>query len=345
MAEITAQLVKELRERTGAGMMECKKALVEASGDLAEAEVVLRKRGIAAAAKKSSRATRQGLIASYLNDDATLGVLIEVNCESDFVARTEEFQAMAANLAKQVAESGPYAEGDEGLAQLNAQPYIADPSTTVAQLISASIAKIGENQGIPRLARLAVAGTGGLGLYIHPGSQLGVLIELSAKKAETSSKEDFQELVKDLAMQVAAADPMFIRKEDVEAAVLDREKDIQRGRALAEGKPEKMVDRIVEGRMAKFYEEICLLEQPFIKENTLTVNQLVSQKAASLGDELDVVRCRPLQSGRHRRSATRAPRKSRQHGKALPWKRLFRFQQLFRLPGSRMSDGQSSPTE
>ncbi len=295
MAEITAQLVKELRERTGAGMMECKKALVEANGNLAEAEVILRKRGVAAAAKKSSRATKQGLIGSHVNEDATLAVLIELNCESDFVARTEEFQSMAANLARHVAESGPYAEGDAGVAQLHEQPYIADQSTTVARLIADSIAKIGENQGIPRLARFAVgengaSAKGGLGLYVHPGSQLGVLVELSATKAETVGKPEFLDLAKDLAMQVAAADPMFIRKGDVDEAVLEREKEIQRGRALAEGKPEKMVDRIVEGRMAKFYEEICLLEQPFIKENTLTVNQLVAQKATALGDELEVVR-------------------------------------------------------
>jgi elongation factor Ts len=295
MAEITAQLVKELRERTGAGMMECKKALQEANGDLGEAEVVLRKRGIAAAAKKATRATKQGLIASYLSADAKLGVLVEVNCESDFVARTDEFQAMAQNLAKQVAEGGSYAAGDAGVAQLMEQPYIADPSVTVGQLIAASIAKIGENQGVPRLARVAVGETGtpaegGLGLYIHPGSQLGVIVEMSATKPETAGKEDFQDLVKDLAMQVAAADPMFIRKEDVDPAVLEKEKSIQRDRALAEGKPEKMVDRIVDGRMSKFYEEICLLEQPFIKENSLSVNQLIAQKAGALGDELGVVR-------------------------------------------------------
>ena len=180
MAEISAQLVKQLRERTGAGMMECKSALTEAKGDLNDAEVVLRKRGIASAAKKASRSTKQGVIASYIHPGSQLGVLVEVNCESDFVARTD----------------------------------------------------------------------------------------------------DFQGLVHDIAMQVAAADPQFIRKEDVTQEALDREKEIQRSRALAEGKPEKMVDRIVEGRMQKYYEEVCLLEQPFIKENTITVGDLVKQKIA-----------------------------------------------------------------
>jgi elongation factor Ts len=188
--EISAQLVKQLRDRTGAGMMECKAALTEAKGDVAEAEVVLRKKGIASAAKKSSRSTKQGVIASYIHPGAQLGVLIEVNCESDFVARTD----------------------------------------------------------------------------------------------------DFQELVHDLAMQVAAADPQFIRKEDVTQAALDKEKDIQRARALAEGKPEKMADKIVEGRMNKYYEEVCLYEQPFIKENTTSVADLVKSKIAKLGENISVSR-------------------------------------------------------
>ncbi len=190
MAEITAQLVKELRERTGAGMMECKKALTEAKGDVAEAEVVLRKRGIASASKKSSRATKQGTIGTYIHPGAQLGVMIEVNCESDFVARTD----------------------------------------------------------------------------------------------------DFQELVKDIAMQIAAADPQFIRKEEVTQEFLDKERDIYRERAKNEGKPEKMLDKIVEGRMAKFYEEVALLEQPFIKDNTVTIGQLIATKIAKLGENIAVAR-------------------------------------------------------
>ena len=188
--EISAKLVKELRDRTGAGMMECKKALVEANGNLAEAEIILRKRGIASAVKKASRVTRQGIIGSYIHQGSQIGVLIEVNCESDFVARTA----------------------------------------------------------------------------------------------------DFQELVKDLAMQVAAADPQFIRREDVTPAALDREKDIQKARALGEGKPEKMVDKIVEGRLAKFYEEVCLYDQPFIKENTTTIADLIKTKIAKLGENISVSR-------------------------------------------------------
>ncbi len=190
MAEITAQLVKQLRERTGAGMMECKSALVESKGDIGEAEVILRKRWIASAGKKASRATKQGLIGSYIHHGGQLGVLLEVNCESDFVARTD----------------------------------------------------------------------------------------------------DFRELVHDVAMHIAAADPQYLRKEDVPASALDKEREIQRARALAEGKKPEVVDRVVEGRMNKFYEEVCLYEQPFIKEGTLTVGQLVKTKIAKLGENITISR-------------------------------------------------------
>jgi elongation factor Ts len=190
MAEITAQLVKDLRERTGAGMMECKSALVEAKGDLGEAEIVLRKRGIASAHKKASRVTKQGLIGTYIHHGGQLGVMVEVNCESDFVARTD----------------------------------------------------------------------------------------------------DFKELVHDISMHVAAADPKYVRKEDVPAAELEKEKDIQRARAIAEGKPEKVADKIVEGRMGKFYEEVCLYQQPFVKENTLSVEEVIKTKIAKLGENISVAR-------------------------------------------------------
>ncbi len=188
--EISAKLVKELRDRTGAGMMECKKALIEAKGNLPEAEIILRKAGITKAGNKATRTTRQGIIGSYIHPGSQLGVLVEVNCESDFVARTD----------------------------------------------------------------------------------------------------DFQQLVKDLAMQVAAADPQFIRKEDVTADVLDKEREIQRARALQEGKPEKMVDKIADGRMAKFYEEICLYEQPFIRDNATTVGDLIKAAIAKLGENISISR-------------------------------------------------------
>lgn len=283
MPEITAQLVKELRERTGAGMMECKAALKEANGDMAEAEVVLRKRGIASASKKSARTTRQGRIEAYVAAGSGLGVLAEVNCESDFVARTDDFGALSRDVARQVADANP-----ADVAALYAQQYSGDPSMTVEEFIKSRIAKVGENMGVARFARYATD-SGKVETYIHPGAQLGVMVEIACPAAALASA-DFEELAKDIAMQIAATDPAAIRREDVSQAAIDKEKDIQRARALSEGKPEKILDKIVEGRMAKFYEEICLLEQPYIKENSMKVDDLIKTKAGKLGGAITVTR-------------------------------------------------------
>jgi elongation factor Ts len=281
MAEITAQLVKQLREKTAAGMMECKSALVEAKGDLAEAEVVLRKRGLASAAKKATRSTKQGLIGVQIAADGKTGAVIEVNCESDFVARTDEFQQMVANLGQQVV-----AESPASVEALKAAVYAADPTYTVEALLKAKIAKVGENMNIPRFARRSASGV--LGSYVHPGSQLAVLVDLTSGKSETAKSDAFKELLHDVAMQVAAADPKFVRREEVTDEFLKQEREIQRVRALAEGKPEKIVDKVVEGRMSKYYEEVCLLDQPFIKDNAVSFSQHLAAKGKELGDTLDV---------------------------------------------------------
>lgn len=281
MAEITAQLVKQLREKTAAGMMECKSALVEAKGDLAEAEVVLRKRGLASAAKKATRSTKQGLIGVQIAADGKAGALIEVNCESDFVARTDEFQQMVANLGQQVVAQSP-----ASVEVLKTSVYAADPSFTVEELLKAKIAKVGENMNIPRFGRRAAAGV--LGSYVHPGSQLAVLVDVTCGKPETAASEAFIEVLHDVAMQVAAADPRFVRREEVTEEFLAKEREINRARALAEGKPEKIVDKVVEGRMSKYYEEVCLLDQPFIKDNAVTIAQFIAAKGKELGDTLDV---------------------------------------------------------
>lgn len=278
MAEITASLVKQLREKTGAGMMECKSALVEANGDLAEAEVVLRKRGLASAAKKSARSAKQGLIGVHISADGRTGVLVEVNCESDFVARTEEFQQMVTEMAGLIAAKKP-----ANLAALMSTPTAEGP--TVEETLKSKIAKIGENMVIPRFAVHEAQGV--LGSYVHPGAQLAVLVDVTPSDA-AAARPEFAELLHDLAMQVAAADPKFVSKEQVTAEYLEQEKDIQRARALAEGKPEKIVDKVVEGRMAKYYEEVCLLEQPFIKENSMTISQVLAEKGKALGATLGV---------------------------------------------------------
>ena len=280
MAEITALMVKQLRERTGAGMMECKKALEEANGNLDDAVDVLRKRGIASAAKKASRSTKQGSITVALSTDSTSGAILEFNCESDFVARTEDFQTMVNELTQQALEA-PAGTTRDALLE---QPYRADASQTAGQIIAGKIGKIGENMQLARFEKLE---GGVIVSYIHAGSQLGVLLQVSGASA---SSAELQDLLRDVAMQVAAADPQFVRREEVTAAVLEKEREIQRERARQEGKPEKVIEKMIEGRMSKFFEEFCLLEQPFIKDNALTVGQLIADKAKTLGEPLSVVR-------------------------------------------------------
>lgn len=283
MAEITALMVKQLRERTGAGMMECKKALEEAKGSIDDAIDVLRKRGIASAAKKAARSTKQGSITVALSADRAAGAILEFNCESDFVARTEDFQTMVNELTSQALEAPLGTTRD----QMLEQPYRADASQTVSQVIAGKIGKIGENM---QLARFEKMEGGLLGSYIHPGAQLGVLVQVTGASAGAASNEELQELLRDVAMQVAAADPQFVRREEVTAAVLEKEREIQKERARQEGKPEKVIEKMIEGRMSKYFEEFCLLEQPFIKDNAVTVGQLVADKAKKLGESLTVAR-------------------------------------------------------
>lgn len=283
MAEITAAMVKQLRERTGAGMMECKKALEEAKGDLDGAVDVLRKRGIASAAKKASRSTKQGSITVALGEDRAAGSILEFNCESDFVARTEDFQTMVAELTQQALEAPLGTTRD----QMLEQRFRADGSQSVGQVIAGKIGKIGENMQLARFEKIE----GGLiGSYIHPGAQLGVLVQVTGASPATAKNDEVQELLRDVAMQVAAADPQFVRREEVTGALLEKEREIQRERARQEGKPEKVIEKMIEGRMSKYFEEFCLLEQPFIKDNALTVGQLIADKAKKIGEPLSVAR-------------------------------------------------------
>jgi|SRR5271165_2733336 len=299
MAEINAQLVKQLRERTGAGMMECKSALVEANGDIDKAEVILRKRGIASAGKKSARSTKQGLIGAHISADGKLGVLVEVNCESDFVARTDEFQTLTGDVAHHIAETRPKRVRLEDITEaeranikshlvLYEQKFARDQNVTVADVVKTKIAKLGENIAVSRFTVFEVTGHGIIAHYIHTGAQIGVLVEIHTA-SDLATNADFQTLVRDLAMQVAAANPQYVSKEDVAPAALAKERDIQKDRVLKEGKPANVADKIVEGRLSKFYEEVCLLEQPFIRENSIIVRELLKSKAGAFG-ELKVAR-------------------------------------------------------
>jgi len=301
MAEITPQLVKQLRDRTGAGMMDCKRALVAANGDINEAEIILRKQGIASAAKKQSRSTKQGMVAAHISANGKVGVLVEVNCESDFVARTDEFQQLAADVAEHIAVQKPRAVRLEEITEaeranfkaheaLYEQKFAKDQAGTVADFVKSKIAKLGENIAISRFVVYEISGPGVAAHYIHTGSQIGVLLEIRTGSDNVLDNSDFKILMRDVAMQVAAANPLFVDRQCVPHDLLERERDIQRDRARGEGKPEKMLDKIVDGRMSKFYEEVCLMDQPFIRENTISVGELIRNAAGKLGATIEVAR-------------------------------------------------------
>jgi len=270
---ITAQQVKDLREKTSAPMMDCKNALTDAQGDMNATEVILRKRGIATAQKKAGRTAQEGLVAAVVRPDASLGALLEINCESDFVARTDVFQGLLHNLTEQVAAQNP---GD--LDALLASPY-GSSGHSVKEAVGEAVGKLGENIVVRRFVRYARTGHGWLGSYVHHG-KIGVLVEASSDKEATAA---LKEALKDVAMHVAASDPRFILREHVDPKLLATEREIQAARARTEGKPEKILEKIVEGRLAKFYEEICLLEQPFIRETNMSVSQWLASRAAEIG--------------------------------------------------------------
>ena len=257
---ITAAMVKELRERTGAGMMDCKKALAETDGDMKAAIDYLREKGIAKAEKKAGRIAAEGAVTAYLSADAKAGAIVEINCETDFAAGNEQFRALSAKIAKHIAETNPV-----DLDALNASTL---DGKEVAALITEATATIGEKISLRRFARYE--GAGRVATYIHMGGKIGVLVELSGGD---------EQLGKDIAMQIAAAAPIAVDRSGVTADDIEHEKEVLRKQALEEGKPEKIVEKMVEGRINKFYEEVCLLEQKFVKDS----EQIVSAGRGSVG--------------------------------------------------------------
>ena len=269
MAEISAKIVMELRGRTGAGMMDCKKALAAVEGDMEKAIDYLREKGLAAAAKKQSRIAAEGLVGSFVCKECATGALVEVNCETDFVAKTDKFKALVADVAEQVAKKNP-ADVDA----LLKQPFFKDESTTIEQMVTAATAEIGEKISIRRFVRYE----GGIvESYIHMGGQVGVLVQ-----AEGTPNE---EVIHDVALQIAAASPVapeYVRREEVDPSHLEHEKEILVAQARNEGKPEKIIEKMVEGRIVKFYKEVCLLEQAFVKDADVSVGKMIEQKAKGL---------------------------------------------------------------
>lgn len=290
MAEISAAIVKELRERTGAGMMDCKKALSETNGVLEKAIEYLREKGLAAAAKKAGRIAAEGLVNAYIANDKKVGVLVEVNCETDFVAKNPDFQQFVQDLALAIAEKAP--ANNDDLANIKLAG-----SATVAETVTNLVAKIGENIKIRRFERFECNENKLVDSYIHMGGKIGVLIECSFSKKETAENPEFLALVKDLAMQVAAAKPEYVRREEVPAEVLEREKAIYKAQAMNEGKPEAIAEKIMIGRLDKFYKEVCILEQVFIKDSNLTITKILQDINSKLGENITVSRFARFEKG------------------------------------------------
>ena len=277
MAEITAALVGKLREMTNAGMMECKKALTEAKGELDVAVDILRKKGAASATSKSAREAREGLITQYIAPGGCLGLLVEVNCQTDFVARNDMFRAFADDVAKRLA---------------------ADPKTDFEADRINMVAQIRENIQIPRHARMEVSGNGLVAAYIHTGAKVGVLVEVGAGKESTVTNDVFKQLVKDITLQIAAGHPYAVSREEVPADVVAKEREIAAQSDRLKGKPAQALEKIIQGIVEKFYQTYCLVDQGFVKKNSeVSVKDHVASVAKELGDEVTIRRFVRFQVG------------------------------------------------
>ncbi len=263
---ITASQVKELREITGAGMMDCKKVLTETDGDMEKAMELLRERGIAKAAKKSDRIAAEGLVDCYISEDGKVGAIVEVNSETDFVGQNEEFKTFVMDIAKQVAEKNP-----ANVEELLAQESITEAGKTVQEVLTDKIAKIGENMNIRRFERFE--STGLVEKYIHGDGKIAVLVDFA--------KGD-KAIAKDVCMQIAAAKPEYLKREDVPAERVEKEMEILKAQAMNEGKPAEIAEKMVQGRLGKFYGEICLVEQDFVKDSDKKVSKVLEENNAEI---------------------------------------------------------------
>lgn len=271
---ITASMVKDLREKTGAGMMDCKKALVATDGDMEKAVDYLREKGMAKAAKKSGRATSEGLVTLAASADGKTVALASLLCETDFVSRGDDFKGFAAHVAQVVLEKAP-ADG-------------AALEALIGTSLTELIAKTGENMKLGRFARRSCAANGAIGQYIHSNCKLGVLVDLECGKPETAASAEVKTLGKEIAMQVAALKPMSLDRASLDPAVIEREREVYREKARNDGKPEKIIEKIAEGAVNKFCKEVCLMDQAYIRDDKKSVDQLVKETAKALGDTIKV---------------------------------------------------------
>ena len=279
MAEITAALVKQLREMTDSPMMECKKALVEAEGDIDKAVDVLRTRGIAKSVKKAGRETNEGAVATYICECGKCAGIAEVKCETDFVSGTDKFKTLAGKVAQ--------AACTEGLADVEALKAVEVEGTTVEGLIQEAIMTMGENVTLGRFDRLEVE-NGAISSYIHMGGKIGVLVSFAFEKPETAESAEFKAMAHDVAMQVAAAKPLCAVRADMDQSVIDHEMEIYRSQAAESGKPEAIQEKMALGRLEKFYKENTLVDQEFVKNPDVTISQYVAETAKKVGDAIEV---------------------------------------------------------
>ncbi|MEY4385049.1 MAG: Elongation factor Ts [Verrucomicrobiota bacterium] len=265
MSQFTAGDVAKLREMTGVGMMDCKKAMVEANGNFDTAVEILRKKGQAGAANKALKEAREGLIVAHVVPGGKLGVLAEINCQTDFVARNDDFKAFADEIAK---------------------AYAANPNVDLEGRRTEMVAKIGENIRFARNARLQVSGAGQVAAYIHTGGKVGVLVEVGCGKDETTSKEEFKQLVKDITLQIAAANPIAVSRENVDAKVIEKEREI--AAEQFKNKPAAAIAKIVEGKLNSYFQTVCLVDQGFVKDPEKTISAYIGEVGKKLGDEIKV---------------------------------------------------------
>jgi elongation factor Ts len=285
----TAKDVMELRELTQAGMMDCKKALTECDGDFEKAKDYLREKGLAAAAKKAGRIAAEGIVGGFVDPKTGVGVIVEVNCETDFVAKTDNFKDFVAMVAEQVAQKNP-ADVDA----LLAQDCISTPGTTISGMLNEAVLKIGEKISIRRFARYE----GVVDCYIHLGGRIGVLTEMDAP-ANLKDNDTFKTVAHDISMQIAAARPTYLKREDVPAEEVEHEKEINRAMALNEEKPKpaEVIEKMLVGRIEKFYKEVCLLEQLFVKDTSMNISKLLENTSKELGAKITVKRFARFEMG------------------------------------------------
>ncbi|MES2660138.1 MAG: translation elongation factor Ts [Verrucomicrobiota bacterium] len=279
---ITASIVKELRDKTSAPMMDCKKVLTETNGDLEASIKLLRERGIMKSAKMSDRAANEGVITARVNAEANSGLLLELNCETDFVSKNESFQAFVGTLADALAASSA--------ADLDAALTVQIGGQSLEDTVKAKVGEVGENLQFRKYVRYDAASGGVVASYIHLGGKVGVLIEVGTTKPESKSTDSFKELIKDLTLHIAACAPKGLSRDDIPQSVVDNELDIFRTRLEAEGKPANIIENILKGQIGKFFAESCFLEQGFVKDPDIKISALLEAKGKELGDTLTVTR-------------------------------------------------------